>query len=96
LKGRTDESWLIVQRLHGDPTDATQLAAAEEFYQMRKQIEYDKQFDTSILHMFKTPSLRRRILLGCGVFFANQCSGDLTINSELLSHSNWRVANSRV
>lgn len=74
-KDRVDEAWRITERLHHDPNDSTQLMAREEFYQMRAQIEYDRTQDLSMWYMFKKPSLRRRILLGCGVLFGGQACG---------------------
>jgi MFS family permease len=81
-KGRGDEAWLITERLHHDPNDEAQTQAREEFYQMQTQIEFDKSLDTSILHMFKKPSLRKRILLGCGLLLGGQSCGPLVINSK--------------
>jgi MFS family permease len=85
LKGRTEEAWKITERLHHDPNDESQLQAREEFYQMQAQIEFDKNQDTSLLHMFKEPSLRKRVLLGCGVLLGGQSCGPLVINSELIN-----------
>ena len=81
-KDRADEAWAITERLHHDPNDDSQLLAREEFYQMRAQIEYDRTQDLSMLYMFKKPSLRRRVLLGCGVLFGGQACGPLVINSK--------------
>ena len=50
---------------------------------MRAQIEYDRKQDLSMWYMFKKPSLRRRILLGCGVLFGGQSCGPLVINSMI-------------
>lgn len=83
-KGRVDEAWAITQRLHHDPSDPSQLQVKEEFYQMRVQIEHDKEYNISMWHMFKTPSLRRRILLTSGVLLGGQACGPLVINSTLL------------
>jgi MFS family permease len=83
LKGRNDEAWKITERLHHDPNDQTQMQAREEFYQMQAQTEFDQSLDTSLLHMFRQPSLRKRILLGCGVLLGGQSCGPLVINSKL-------------
>ena len=78
-KGRSDEAWAITQRLHhSKANDDDQIAAREEFYQMKAQIEFDASQDTSYWHMFKTPALRRRILLGAGVLLGAQSCGMLT------------------
>jgi hypothetical protein len=81
-RDRSDEAWAITERLHHDPKDPSQLAAREEFYQMKLQIEHDRSQDTSMWYMFKKPSLRRRILLGCGVLLGGQACGPLVINSR--------------
>jgi MFS family permease len=80
-KDRADEAWTITERLHRDPSDPQQIGARQEFHQMRKQIEFDRTQDLSMLYMFKKPSLRRRILLGCGVLFGGQACGPLVINN---------------
>jgi MFS family permease len=80
-KGRMDEAWKITEQLHRDPNDLSQRMAKEEFYQMRTQIEHDRTQDLSMWYMFRKPSLRRRILLGCGVLLGSQSCGPLVINN---------------
>ncbi|OAL30531.1 hypothetical protein AYO20_08750 [Fonsecaea nubica] len=80
-KDRLEEAWKITEQLHFDPNDPSQRQAKEEFYQMRMQIQYDRAADLSLSYMFKKPSLRRRLLLGCGVLLGSQSCGPLVINN---------------
>ncbi|KAL1888450.1 hypothetical protein Sste5346_009567 [Sporothrix stenoceras] len=80
-RDRVDEAWKITAKLHHDTTDPTQRMAKAEFFQMRTQIDFDRTQDLSMMHMFKKPSLRRRILLGCGVLLGSQACGALVINN---------------
>lgn len=80
-KDRADEAWTITERLHFDAADEGQTAAREEFQQMKLQMDYERTLNTSLLHMFRTPSLRKRVLLGCGVLLGGQACGPLVVNS---------------
>ncbi|CAK7244215.1 MAG: hypothetical protein STHCBS139747_005750 [Sporothrix thermara] len=78
-KDRANQAWAITERLHHDPRDASQIQTKEEFYQMRAQIEHDRTQSLSLWYMFRKPSLRRRILLSCGVLFGGQACGPLNL-----------------
>jgi MFS family permease len=79
-KGRIDEAWTTVQRLHHDSSDSADLAAREEFYQMKAQIEYEKQAKTGYLAILTTPSFRKRAFLSCFLQLAANSTGALVIN----------------
>jgi MFS family permease len=79
-KGRIDEAWTNISRLHHDPNDQNDLAAREEFYQMRKQIEYESQFPSGYWAILSTPSYRKRAFLSCFVQLAANSTGALVIN----------------
>lgn len=81
MKGRTDESWAVLSRLHQDPNDPDQLAAHEEFYQMRSQIEYENSHPKGYWGILKTASYRKRAFLACFVQFSAQSAAALTISS---------------
>ena len=81
-KGRTSEAWRIVHALHSDAADPTDEFAKREFYQMRKQIEFDTTMPDSYLHIFKTPSLRKRALMTILLEVCIQSSGVLVILSK--------------
>ena len=80
MKGRTEEAWKTLSRLHHDAVDSDELATHEEFYQMRKQIELEQSNPTGYWAIFKTPSYRKRAFLSCFVQFAANSSGALVIN----------------
>ena len=81
-KGRTDQAWTIIHRMHSSPDDPTDDFAKREFYQMRKQIELDVTFQTSYLGIFKQPSLRKRAIMTIFLEFCLMSSGVLVILSE--------------
>jgi hypothetical protein len=81
-KGRTDQAWTIIHRMHSSPDDLTDEFAKREFYQMRKQIELDVTFQTSYLGIFKQPSLRKRAIMTIFLEFCLMSSGVLVILSE--------------
>ena len=81
-KGRADEAWQIVQDLHSQKEDTVKEFAKREFYQMRKQIEFDSQLPSSYLDIVKTPSLRKRALMTILLEVCIQSSGILVILSK--------------
>lgn len=78
MKGRTDEAWTTLSRLHRDSTDRNEIATHEEFFQMRKQIELEQANPSgywAILTRYK-----KRAFLACFVQLAANSSGALVIN----------------
>ncbi|KAK5061387.1 hypothetical protein LTR84_007929 [Exophiala bonariae] len=76
-KGRTEEAWKIVSKLHYDPTSENQEYVKEEFFQMKTQLEFDRTLDSSWIHLFRKPSYRRRTLMACLVTFLGQTTAVL-------------------
>ncbi|KAF1944285.1 MFS general substrate transporter [Clathrospora elynae] len=58
---RAPEGWIILSRIHGDPNDPDEVAAHEEFYQMKKQIEYEAKNAAGYISILRTPSYRKRV-----------------------------------
>ncbi|KAJ4369058.1 hypothetical protein N0V83_006141 [Neocucurbitaria cava] len=79
-KHRIPEAWAILSRLHHDPRDVDEIAAHEEFYQMKKQIELESQNSSGYLAILRTPSYRKRAFLSCFVQYAANATGGLVIN----------------
>ncbi|KAF2793218.1 MFS sugar transporter [Melanomma pulvis-pyrius CBS 109.77] len=79
-KGRVEEAWTVLSRLHGDPSDPDEIAAHEEFYQMRKQIEFESHNASGYMSIFKTPAYRKRAFLACYIQYAANATGGLVIN----------------
>lgn len=77
---RIPEAWFILRKLHHDPNDTDEVAAHEEFYQMKKQIEFEAQNSSGYLAIFRTPSYRKRAFLSCFVQYAANATGGLVIN----------------
>ena len=79
-QGRTDEAWTVLSRLHKDPSDIDEIAAHEEFYQMRRQIEFESQNPTGYMAIFRSASYRKRVFLSCFIQYAANATGGLVIN----------------
>lgn len=79
-QGRIPEAWTILSRLHNDPNDPDEVAAHEEFYQMRKQIELESRNATGYKAILRTPAYRKRVFLSCFVQYAANATGALVIN----------------
>ncbi|KAK6382799.1 hypothetical protein LTS17_003468 [Exophiala oligosperma] len=67
FRGRLDEAWALLQRIHHDPSDAQEAAAKAEYTQIVKQVEYEKEVNVGLIQIFKKPSWRKRALLAMGV-----------------------------
>ncbi len=87
---REKEGLEVLQRLHIRPGDTSDIAAKEEYYQIRKQIELEAQTGvTSMMGMFKRRSYVKRILCGVLVQFAAQSTGVLVVNNyQVLLYNN--------
>ncbi|OAL20288.1 hypothetical protein AYO22_09000 [Fonsecaea multimorphosa] len=77
LKGRAEEAWQIVSRLHHNPRDENQEYIKEEFYQMRTQLELDRTLNCSWFQLFAKPSYRKRMLMASLVTFLGQSTAVL-------------------
>ena len=80
LRGRSDEAWRNLQRLHRDRNDPSDSAAHEEFINMKAAIEYERTQPSGYMGILKTPSYRKRAFLSCFVQLAANNTGALVIN----------------
>ncbi|KAF2741686.1 arabinose-proton symporter [Sporormia fimetaria CBS 119925] len=80
MKGRNEEAWTVLSRLHNDPNDPEAIAAHEEFYQMKKQIEFESKNPSGYVAIFTTKAYRKRAFLSCYVQYAANATGALVIN----------------
>lgn len=92
-KGRTDDAWQILRRLHSNQYDPNHLYAKRELYQIQQQIQADQARSAgnvagNYVKIFSTPSLRKRALMSAFLTFAQMSSGALVINSMLPSRHN--------
>lgn len=84
IQGRTEEAWEGLRRLHGGNEDAdgeedAHMAVHEEFFQIKKQLELERDMPSGYLAIFTTPSYRKRALLSCFLMFASNSTGALVI-----------------
>lgn len=65
-QGRENEAHEVLIKLHKIKEDPHDTMARKEFYQMKKQVELDRQIKstTSRFELFKTAPNRRRALVG--------------------------------
>ncbi|GIZ41863.1 hypothetical protein CKM354_000515200 [Cercospora kikuchii] len=81
MKDRGEEAKNILFRLHDDPSDPSHSFARAEYVQIQKQLTLDRTLDDSWMHIFRKPSLRKRLWLTIGTTGFIQCSGVLVINN---------------
>ncbi|KAL6246965.1 hypothetical protein RBB50_006272 [Rhinocladiella similis] len=80
-RGQTEKAWEIVHELHHATNDGDDSFAQSEFQLMREQITLEQEHKVSFLDMLRTPSYRRRLVIGCGLPFLLISSGVLVINN---------------
>ena len=70
-QGRENEAHDVIRRLHYTKGDAHHTIATKEFYQMRKQLELDRQIraKTSVFDIIKTGPNRKRAWVGFSLMF---------------------------
>lgn len=85
VKGRTDEAWKIIERLHRTNDDPNNDYAHAEFQQMQTQIDLDRSLDSSWRILLTRPSYRKRVLIACSLLTFLYSSGTLTVSSTLSS-----------
>jgi len=81
-KGRTNEAWEIVRRLHTSSDDPVHEYATAEFYQMKRQHELEASLSGSWLEILRRRSYRKRALI---VFFLPvmlYSTGNLVVTSK--------------
>lgn len=83
MQGRTEEAEAILYKLHTDPDDHDNVAAAAESYQIRKQIAIDRLLGNSWMQIIRKPSYRRRALFAVAITGFVQCAGVSRVASLL-------------
>lgn len=81
MKGRDEEAHDVLLKLHAEKSDPHNTVARKEFYQMKKQVELDRQIKSTVsrFELFKTKPNRRRALVGFLLMWNNQFTGVLII-----------------
>ncbi len=72
LVNRVEDAKRVVRKLHNIHNEQEHGFAMGEFYQMQKQIEYDRTMNPSWWQMFKRPSYRKRVIMTSGYAFLAQ------------------------
>ena len=80
-KDRHEEALTILKSLHASTVQSDHFAEME-YYQIRKQIEFDTAHKMSYLEIFKHPTMRKRALITICLTWCMVGSGVLVINSE--------------
>lgn len=83
-QGREDEAHEVLIKLHKIKEDPHDTMARKEFYQMKKQVDLDRQIKatTSRFELFKTAPNRRRALVGFLLMWNNQFTGVLVVSAK--------------
>jgi cyanate permease len=81
LVGRNEEALQVIKRIHHDPSDPHDSAAHAEYVQIVKQVDFERQQNSSYIQMFKKPSWRKRSLIALFLMFATQSTGCLGITT---------------
>lgn len=78
---RYDEAHAVLKRLHTRKGEEMHEQAEKEFYQLKRQVQYDheQQATISTFEVFKTPSNRKRCMIACIMMFFNMFTGVLLI-----------------
>ncbi|KAK5092284.1 hypothetical protein LTR70_005622 [Exophiala xenobiotica] len=78
---RYDEAHSVLKRLHTRKGEEMHEQAEKEFYQLKRQVEYDREISatTSAFEVFKTSSNRKRCMIACIMMFFNMFTGVLLI-----------------
>lgn len=78
-QGRVDDARDVLNMLHASKQDPEGLLARAELYQIHAQLEADKKLPKGYIHIFRTPSLRKRALCTILVWFISMATGVLVI-----------------
>ena len=78
-QGRFEEAKRVLDRLHVNKYDPHGLVARAEMYQIRVQCAADKELPRGFIHIFRTPSLRKRAFCTMLVWFGSMGTGVLVI-----------------
>ncbi|KAL5040842.1 hypothetical protein BDW71DRAFT_212707 [Aspergillus fruticulosus] len=82
LRDKPDSARRVFDKLNPRTnTPAHDAYLDEEFNQIKQQAAYDRILDSSWTALFKTPTYRRRIILGCTLAILNQSTGVFVINN---------------
>lgn len=86
MAGRVEEAKAVVRKLHNLSHAEEQHFAIAEFYQMQRQIEFDKTMDASWSQLFRRPSYRKRAIVVAGFSFLSQSTGILGEPFQVVVH----------
>ncbi|KAH7267975.1 hypothetical protein MRS44_011740 [Fusarium solani] len=79
--GRLNEGLQVLKNLHSSKDDTTHRLAANEFAEIQRQIDLDREHELPWLALWKRPNTRRRLIYGFLAIAVAQSSGVLVINN---------------
>ena len=77
MRNRVDDAKQVVRGLHNLSNNNEHHFAIVEFYQMQKQLEYDRTLKPSYWQLFKRASYRKRLIMSAGYAFLGQSTAIL-------------------
>lgn len=87
MKGRHEAAEQVLIRLHKDKSDSSNSYAKNEYLIMKTQLDMEAETQWSLVQAFKSPSLRKRFILGWWAMSGTQFTGLLVILSISISCS---------
>ena len=82
MKGRSDEAWSVVERLHDSKKDTSRISfAREEFFVMKNQVAADLELasEATWSRMFRLPSSRKRLFCAFMTMFGSESTCILVV-----------------
>jgi hypothetical protein len=81
--GKADEAEKVLVALHRERSDPNNVFAHNEMAIMKHQIDYERERSLSFKQALRTPSMRRRFLVGWLAMSGTQAGGLIVVLSEL-------------
>lgn len=78
-QGRIADARAVLEKLHVNKHDPEGLIARAELFQIQAQVEVDKTLPRGFIHIFRTPTLRKRAFCTIAVWFTSMATGVLVI-----------------
>lgn len=83
MRNRVDDAKRVVRGLHNLSNYDEHHFAIVEFYQMQKQIEYDRTLNPSYWQLFKRASYRKRLIMSTGYAALGQSTAILGMDNAI-------------
>lgn len=97
MRGRPDEAWRIIEKLHDSKKDTSRISfAREEFFVMKNQVAVDLELTSNAtwMRMFRSKSDRKRLFCAFMTMFASESTCILVVyNYSLILYEGLGLSN---